>query len=81
MQGSTDIEMLRGALQEAEDELCALGDTLVNEGWDTTTITLTLNVVRIALYGNDGTGQGVDKFEGARQALNDVRAAEAAAVN
>ncbi|WP_321966997.1 hypothetical protein [Burkholderia cepacia] len=38
MQGSTDIEMLRGALQEAEDELCALSDTLVNEGWDTTTI-------------------------------------------
>ncbi|WP_146126626.1 hypothetical protein [Burkholderia contaminans] len=80
MQGSTDIGMLRGALQEAEDELCALGDTLVNEGWDTTT-TLTLNVVRIALYGNDGAGQGVDKFEGARQALNDVRAAEAAAGN
>lgn len=33
MRGSTNIEMLRGALHEAEDELRALGDMLVNEEW------------------------------------------------
>lgn len=71
-------DLLRAALKEAEDELCALGHTLVNDGWDTATITCTLHVVRIALYGTDGFGQGPDDFEAARQTLHALRAAEAA---
>lgn|GEM_PF-6298964 len=73
----TDIQ--RVALKEAEDELCALGHTLVNEGWDTTTIALTLDVVRIALYGSDGAGNGVEQFAVARDRLASRRAEESAA--
>lgn len=78
MSGSQDVKVLRTALKEAEDELCALGDALVHEGWDTATIARTLDVVRIALYGTDGAGNGVDGFEPARKVLHDLRAAEAA---
>lgn len=74
-----DVDVMCAALKEAEDELCALGDALVNEGWDTTTIALTLGVIRIALYGSDGAGNGREGFETARNALHDLRAAEAAA--
>lgn len=73
----TDIQ--RVALKEAEDELCALGHTLVNEGWDTTTIAMTLDVVRIALYGSDGAGNGVEQFAVARDRLASRRAEESAA--
>ncbi|MCP3724717.1 hypothetical protein M3I53_16570 [Paraburkholderia sp. CNPSo 3272] len=79
MAGSSDIEVLRVALKEAEDELCDLGSQLVNDGWDTTTTARTLDVLRIALYGTDGAGSGIEGFEAARKALHDVRAAEAAA--
>lgn len=75
--GSTDMAMLHAALKEAEDELCALGATLTNEGWDTQTIKLTLDVVRIALYGGDGDGQGPEHFEQARNALQAQRVVEA----
>ncbi|BFG80789.1 hypothetical protein PTKU46_88230 [Paraburkholderia terrae] len=80
MTGSSDIEVLRAALKEAEDELCSLGDTLVNEGWDTATISHTLHVIRIAIYGSDGAGRGLAEFEAARKALHDVGAAEAASM-
>jgi hypothetical protein len=79
MAGSNDIEILRTALKEAEDELCDLGSQLVNEGWDTTTTACTLDVLRIALYGTDGAGRGLDGFEAARAILHNVRAVEAAA--
>jgi hypothetical protein len=72
-----DVEMLRGALEEAENELCDLGHTLVNEGWNTATIMRTLDVVRIALYGSDGVGNGLEGFERARTVLRDLRATEA----
>jgi hypothetical protein len=75
---SNDIEILRLALKEAEDELCDLGMQLMNEGWDTTTIARTLDVLRIALYGTDGAGNGLERFEVARKLLHDVRAVEAA---
>lgn len=52
---------------------------LVNEGWDTTTIALTLDVVRIALYGSDGAGNGVEQFAVARDRLASRRAEESAA--
>ncbi|OUL85042.1 hypothetical protein [Paraburkholderia hospita] len=80
MAGSNDLEVLHAALKEAEDELCALGDTLVNDGWDTATIAHTLHVVRIALYGSDGLGRGLNDFDSARNDLHDLRVAEAAAV-
>ena len=73
------VDMLRDALKDAEDELCALGHTLVNDGWDTATITCTLHVVRIALYGTDGFGHGPGDFEAARQTLHTLRAADAEA--
>ena len=79
MAGSSDIEVLRLALKDAEDELCQLGDLLVNEGWNMTTTACTLNVIRIALYGTDGAGNGLEGFEPARKVLHDVRASEAAA--
>ncbi|MFY4713445.1 hypothetical protein ACVCH0_01050 [Burkholderia glumae] len=78
MPGTNDVDVLRSALAEAEDELCSLGHSLVNEGWDTTTIARTLDVIRIALYGNDGAGNGLEGFEQARKILCDLRAAEAA---
>ncbi|EIM99283.1 hypothetical protein WQE_19834 [Paraburkholderia hospita] len=78
MTGSSEIEVLRAALKEAEDELCSLGDTLVNDGWDTATISHTLHVVRIAAYGTDGAGRSLSDFEAARKVLHNVRAAEAA---
>lgn len=56
MPGSNDLEVLRVALKEVEDELCSLGIRLVNEGWETATIARTLDVIRIALYGSDGFG-------------------------
>ncbi|AOZ48796.1 hypothetical protein [Chromobacterium vaccinii] len=67
------ISMLQAALKEAEDELCHLGAELTNEGWDTWTIKLTLDVIRIALYGGDGDGQGPEHFESARAALQAQR--------
>lgn len=73
---STNLNMLEVALHEAEDELCTLGATLVNEGWDTMTIKLTLDVVRIALYGGDGDGQGPEHFGQARNTLKTQRLAE-----
>lgn len=68
MSGSNDI-----------DELCSLGHTLVNEGWDTATIARTLDVVRIALYGSDGAGHGLEGFANTRQVLRELREVEAAA--
>jgi len=79
MPGTVDIDVLHAALKVAEDELCAMGDTLVNEGWDTGTIALTLDVIRIALYGSDGAGNGPEGFESARARLATLRAEEAAA--
>lgn len=76
---SVSDAMLRDALKDAEEELCALGDTLVNDGWDTATIAHTLHVVRIALYGTDGFGHGPGDFEAARQTLHALRTAEAEA--
>lgn len=75
----TKADIQRVALKEAEDELCALGHTLVNEGWDTTTIALTLDVVRIALYGSDGASNGVEQFAAARDRLASRRQEESAA--
>jgi hypothetical protein len=37
---TNDINVLHAALKDAEDELCALGHTLVNEGWDTGSMVL-----------------------------------------
>ena len=78
MAGMTDIASLHAALKDAEDELCELGHQLVNEGWDTNTITMTLDVVRIALYGTDGRGNGPERFQGARDDLAKLREEEAA---
>lgn len=78
MPGTDNIDVLRAALKDAEDELCSLGHTLVNQGWDTGTISSTLNVIRIALYGTDGAGNGVEGFESARARLAALRAEEAA---
>jgi hypothetical protein len=78
MPGLTNIDVLHSALKDAEDELCAMGDALVHEGWDTGTITLTLDVIRIALYGSDGAGNGPEGFEPARARLAALRAQEAA---
>lgn len=77
----TDIDVLHAALKDAEDELCGLGHTLVNQGWDTGTITLTLDVIRIALYGNDGAGNGPEGFSQAQAKLAGLRAEEAAATH
>ncbi|WP_334001488.1 hypothetical protein [Burkholderia gladioli] len=79
MSGTTNVEVLRDALAEAENELCSLGDMLVNDGWDTATITYTLDVIRIALYGNDGSGNGPEGFEAAIARVRKLRADEAAA--
>ncbi|MGC0155380.1 hypothetical protein ACPRNU_23215 [Chromobacterium vaccinii] len=70
------VSMMQEALKEAEDELCHLGAELTNEGWDTWTIKLTLDVIRIALYGGDGDGQGPEHFESARAALQAQRDTE-----
>ncbi|MCD5326795.1 hypothetical protein ACFFU8_17980 [Chromobacterium piscinae] len=67
------ITMLKEALHEAEDELCRLGAEIMNDGWDTWTIKLALDVIRIALYGGDGDGQGPEHFENARAALKAQR--------
>lgn len=72
------IDVLHAALKEAEDELCTLGQTLSAEGWDTGTIAFTLDVIRIALYGTDGAGNGPDEFESARARLLAFRVDEAA---
>lgn len=77
MAAITDIDVLHAALKDAEDELCALGHTLVHEGWDTGSIALTLDVIRIALYGSDGAGNGPEGFESARERLAAIRAEEA----
>ena len=79
MPGTADIDVLHAALKDAEDELCALGHTLVHEDWDTGTIALTLEVIRIALYGSDGAGNGPEGFASARERLAALRAEEAAA--
>lgn len=63
--------MLHAALKDAEDELCALGHTL--------TIALTLDVIRIALYGSDGAGNGPEGVESARERLAALRVEEATA--
>ena len=77
MAAITDLDVLQAAaLKDAEDELCALGHTLDHEGWDTGTIALTLDVVRIALYGNDGAGNGPEEFGPARERLAAIRAEE-----
>ncbi|MCD5326716.1 hypothetical protein ACFFU8_18380 [Chromobacterium piscinae] len=67
------VSMMQEALKEAEDELCRLGAELTNEGWNTWNIKLALDVVRIALYGGDGDGQGPEHFEVARAALQAQR--------
>lgn len=77
MAAITDVDVLHAALKDAEHELCALGHTLVHEGWDTGTVALTLNVIRIALYGSDGAGNGVEGFASARARLAAIRAEEA----
>jgi len=74
---TNDINVLHAALKDAEDELYALGHTLVNEGWDTESIALTLDVVRMALYGSDRAGDGPEGFESARMLLAEKRAQEA----
>lgn len=79
MPGITNIDLLHAALKDAEDELCSLGHTLVHEGWNTGTIALTLDVVRIALYGTDGAGNGPEGFKPAQARLAALRAEEAAA--
>lgn len=52
MPGTNDVEMLRTALLEAEQELCNLGHELANEGWDLATTGRTLDVIRIAKCGH-----------------------------
>lgn len=74
--GPNDLKSV--ALKEAEDELCQIGMLLTEEGWDTFTIARTLDVVRIALYGGDGNGHGIEAFPAAVKALHDLRAEEAA---
>ena len=77
MPRTNDINVLHAALKDAEDELCALGHTLVNEGWDTGSTALTLDVVRIALYGSNSAGNGPEGFESARMLLAEKRAEKA----
>lgn len=77
MPGTDNIDVLRAALKHAEDELCSLGHTLVNQGWGTETIALTLGVIRIALYGTDGAGNGLKGFAPARERLSALWAQEA----
>ena len=74
---TNDINVLHAALKDAEEELCALGHTLVNEGFDTGSIALTLDVLRMALYGSDSAGNGPEGFELARMLLAAKRAEEA----
>lgn len=76
MSGITDIKVLHAALKDAEDELCSLGHVLVHEGWNTDTIALTLDVIRIALYGTDGSGNGPEGFQSAQARLAALRAEE-----
>lgn len=76
-----NIVMMQQALEVAEQELCTLGALLTEEGWETWTIKLALDVVRIALYGGDGDGQGPEHFTIALAALkaqNDKEEREAA---
>lgn len=77
MPATANIDVLHAALKDAEDELCALGHALVHNGQNTETIALTLDVIRIALYGTDGAGNGLDGFESARVLLAAARAEEA----
>ncbi|OQS32482.1 hypothetical protein [Chromobacterium haemolyticum] len=72
-QAVSNIRMMQEALKEAENELCSLGMLLTDEGWETWTIKLTLDLVRIALYGGDGDGQGPEQFEMALEALKTQR--------
>lgn len=78
MAGSTNVDVLRAALKDTEDELCVLGHTLVNQGWNTDSISMTLDVLRIALYGSDGRGNGLEHFALAQAELAALRADEAA---
>ena len=81
MPGSNDVDVLHAALKDAETELCSLGHTLVNQGWDTETINLTLDIVRIALYGTDGAGNGLEGFKPALARLAALRAEESAVLH
>lgn len=81
MQRTVDIDVLQVALKDAEDELCSLDHALVDQDWDTGTIALTLDVIRIALYGTDNAGNGLKALDPARARLEALRAVEAATVH
>lgn len=81
MPGTTDIAIFRIALKEAEDELHQLRQELVKQGWKTGTVAKTLDVLRIALYGADGAGNGIESFDLACSTLRALRAKEAASVD
>ena len=81
MPGTTEIAIFRIALKEAEDELCQLEGRLVAQGRGTGTIAKTLDVLRIALYGSDGAGNGLGSFDNACLALRALRAQESSPSN
>ena len=76
MPATANIDVLHAALKDAEDELRSLGHTLDHEGGNTGTIALTLEVIRIALYGTDSAGNGPEGFESARALLAAARSEE-----
>lgn len=63
------LEILQSALKDAENELRAARQVLVEEDLQIETLDLTLEVVRIALYECDGTGNSIDGFDAARARL------------
>ncbi|BBL69720.1 hypothetical protein [Methylogaea oryzae] len=68
--------LMKAALEEAESELCYVGHSLVHEGYDTATIALALDLVRIALWGGNGDGKGPEHFEAIQAALKAKREEE-----
>ena len=70
------IEILQLALKDAERELNAARQVIVEKDIRTELMDSTLEVVRIALYGSDGAGGGVEEFYSARARLEAIRAEE-----
>lgn len=73
---SNKVEILQLALKDAERELNAARQVIVDKDIRTELMDSTLEVVRIALYGSDGTGGGVEAFYSARARLEAIRAEE-----
>jgi len=77
MPGVNRIEILQLALKDAERELSAAREVIVDKDIQTELMDSTLEVVRIALYGGDGADGGVEAFYSARARLEAFRIEEA----